>query len=120
MCTGNWHVARVLIWLVGMLLEINQLFCLFIKFNQLMLEISSGMPISSINFLATCQLLKIFNLNNWNAATTDNKFVDSYHFFFGMFMFFPFLFMFMMFMFIFYIYVHLLHNLLVKKKNSGN
>jgi hypothetical protein len=73
MCTGNWHVAYVLIWLVGMLLEIDELFCLFIKFNQLMLEIFSGMPISSINTLAACQLLKIFNLNNWHAARTDNK-----------------------------------------------
>jgi hypothetical protein len=58
MCTGYWLVARVLIWLVGMLLEIDQLFCLFIKFNQLVLEIFSGMPISSINALAACQLLK--------------------------------------------------------------
>jgi hypothetical protein len=40
------------------MLEIDQLFCLFIKFNQLMLEISSGMPISSINSLAACQLLE--------------------------------------------------------------
>jgi hypothetical protein len=58
MSTGNWHAARVLIWLVGMLLEIYQLFCLFIKFNQLMVEISSGMPISSIISLAACQLLE--------------------------------------------------------------
>ncbi len=47
-----------LIWLVGMLLEIDQLFCLFIKINQLVLEISSSMPISSINSLAACQLLE--------------------------------------------------------------
>jgi hypothetical protein len=58
MSTGNWHAARVLIWLVGMLLEINKLFCLFIKFNKLMLEISSGMPISSIISLAAYQLLE--------------------------------------------------------------
>jgi hypothetical protein len=45
-------------WLVGMLLQIDQLFCLFIKFNQLMLEISIGMQISSINYLAACQLLE--------------------------------------------------------------
>jgi hypothetical protein len=45
-------------WLVGMLLEIDQLFFLFIKFNQFMLEISSGMPISSINYLVACQLLE--------------------------------------------------------------
>jgi hypothetical protein len=56
MSTGNWHPASLLIWLVGMLLEIDQLLCLFIKFNQLLLEISSGMPISSINSLAACQL----------------------------------------------------------------
>jgi hypothetical protein len=58
MSTGNWLVARVLIWPVGMLLEIDQLFSLFIKFSQLMLEISSSMPISSNNSLAACQLLE--------------------------------------------------------------
>jgi hypothetical protein len=58
MSTGSWLVSRVLILLVGMLLEIDQLFSLFIKFNQLMLEISSSMPISSNNSLAACQLLE--------------------------------------------------------------
>jgi hypothetical protein len=42
MSTGNWLVARVLMWLDGMLLEIDQLFSLFIKFRQLML--TSSMP----------------------------------------------------------------------------
>jgi hypothetical protein len=41
-----------------MLLEIDQLFCFFIKINQLMQEISSSMPISSIYSLAACQLLE--------------------------------------------------------------
>jgi hypothetical protein len=54
-------------WLVGMLLEIYLLFCLFSKFNQIMLEISSGMPMQHAN------CLKIFNLNNWHAARTDNE-----------------------------------------------
>jgi hypothetical protein len=58
MSTGNWYPARVLILIVGMLLEIDPLFCLFIKINQLKLEISSSMPISSNNSLAACQLLE--------------------------------------------------------------
>jgi hypothetical protein len=58
MSAENWLVARVLIWLVGMLLDIDQLFSLFIKFSQLTLEISSSMPISSNNSLAACQLLE--------------------------------------------------------------
>jgi hypothetical protein len=58
MSIGNWLVARVLIWLVGMLLEIDQLFSLFIKFSHIMLEISSSMPISSNNSLSACQLLE--------------------------------------------------------------
>jgi hypothetical protein len=58
MPTENWHAARVLIRLVGILLKIDQQFCLLMKFNQLMLEISSGMPNSCINFLAACQLLE--------------------------------------------------------------
>jgi hypothetical protein len=58
MSTGNWHAGRVLKWLVGMLLEIYKLFCLLIRFNQLMLEISGSMPISSINSLAACQLME--------------------------------------------------------------
>jgi hypothetical protein len=56
MSTGNGLFARV--WLVGMLLGIDQLFSLFIKFNQLLLEISSSMLISSINSLEACQLLE--------------------------------------------------------------
>jgi hypothetical protein len=73
MSTGNWYAARVSIWLVGMLLEIYQLFCLFFEFNQRMLEIPSGMPISSINSLAACQLLEDIYLNNWHAARTNEE-----------------------------------------------
>jgi hypothetical protein len=56
MSTGNWLFARV--WLVGMLLGIDQLFSLIIKFNQLLLEISSSMLINSINSIEACQLLE--------------------------------------------------------------
>ncbi len=78
--SGNWHAARVLIWLVSIPLEMYELFHV-IESNQLLLKISSDMPIGQINTLAGCQLLlknfqqqancyQMSNFNNWHAAKT--------------------------------------------------